>query len=392
MDYDTQSQESLANLTKESIDLTKYLKSITETEIINVEDNIREYLKSHYKKLTTLSQLQADPEHNWGKPSGIKPDVSYSFDDIVKMVEENPNQKFSKSDVWVDTSLIYIITKFNRRPTISACIKNLDETFDSENNAAPIGLNWEALDTPHYYLVKYNGILVLCSTIGGHRGSMCVLANGYGSKMPCRVTYIGSVDIADVSQRCALIHHIDCNKREPQNATDRLSSGVEAKDRTFIKVMEDLIYCKLYVDEDQMKSVAIKGFRKCSSWQGFKAIKKEYGLDIAKYAVDMIMKNTKDEETILTQSLETIASFKYNFSERLDGINSSADIFDDFMNVYFIMNTQSDLKTEGKILKDVLVLVETFNKWCKKQDFGIKTNALTNKHLVKAFGDNIKVS
>ena len=390
MDYETQSPESLDNLTKEPIDLTKYLKNIAETKIINVEDNIRKYLKLRYKDLTTLSQLQAN--HFWGKPSGIKPDEAYSFDDIVKMVKENPNQKFSKSDVWVDTSLIYIITKFNRRPTIKKCIENLDETFDDQNNAAPIGLNWEALDTPHYYLVKYNGKLVLCSTIGGHRASMCVLVNGYGSKMPCRVTYIASVDIADVSQRCALIHHIDCNKREPQNATDRLSSGVEAKDGTFIKVMQDLIHCKLYVDEDQMKSVAIKGFRKCSSWQGFKGIRIKYGLDITKYAVDMIMKNTKDEETILTQALETIASFKYNFNKRLLEINSSKDIFDDFMTVYFGMNTQPDLKEEEKSEKDVLALVDTFNKWCKKKDFGIKTNALTNKHLVKAFGDKIKVS
>jgi hypothetical protein len=390
MDYETQAQESLDNLTKEPIDLTKYLKSITETKIINVEDNIREYLKSRYKDLTTLSQLQAN--HFWGKPSGIKPDEAYSFDDIVKMVEENPNQKFSKSDVWVDTGLIYIITKFNRVPSISACIKNLDETFDDQNNAAPIGLNWEALDTPHYYLVEYDGKLVLCSTIGGHRGSLCVLANGYGSKMPCRVTYIGSYDIADVSQRCALIHHIDCNKRVNQDANDRLSSGVEAKDGTYIKVMQDLIYCKLYVNEDQMKSVAIKGFRKCSSWQGFKAIRKEYGLDITKYAVDMIMKNTEDEETILTQALETIASFKYNFSKRLFEINSSKDIFDDFMSDYFVMNTQSDLKSEGKSEKDVLALVDTFNKWCKKKDFGIKTNALTNRHLIKAFGDKVEVS
>jgi hypothetical protein len=106
----------------------------------------------------------------------------------------------------------------------------------------------------------------------------------------------------------------------------------------------------------------------------------------------MIMKNTEDEETILTQALETIASFKYNFSKRLFEINSSKDIFDDFMSDYFVMNTQSDLKSKGKSEKDVLALVDTFNKWCKKKDFGIKTNALTNRHLIKAFGDKVEVS
>ena len=182
MDIKTKSNESLEQLTREPIDVTEFLKNITETKIISIEDNIKEYLKTSNKQLTTLSEIK--DYHNWAKPSGIKPDEAYTFDDIQKMVEDNPDKKFSKSDVWVNTSLIYIITKFNRVPQIPECLRHLDFTN---------GLNWEALDTPHYYLVKHNGRLVLCSTIGGHRGTMCVLSNGYNKNMhqytPMRTTF-----------------------------------------------------------------------------------------------------------------------------------------------------------------------------------------------------------
>jgi hypothetical protein len=387
MDIKTKSNESLEQLTREPIDVTEFLKNITETKIISIEDNIKEYLKTSNKQLTTLSEIK--DYHNWAKPSGIKPDEAYTFDDIQKMVEDNPDKKFSKSDVWVNTSLIYIITKFNRVPQIPECLRHLDFTN---------GLNWEALDTPHYYLVKHNGRLVLCSTIGGHRGTMCVLSNGYNKNMPCRVTYIGSVDIGDVAERCALIHHIDCNKRANQNATDRLSSGVEAKDQIFINTMEDLIYCNMYADEDQMKSDSIDGFRKCSSWQGFKSIRGDrdpkkntgYGLSVTKYAVDIIMKNTPDEETILTQALETIACFKYHFGDRCNQLCSSKDIFKEYLELYFGINTQSDLKSEGKLHEDVLNLVKSFNKWCKKKNLS-KQSAITNKHLINAFGDKLEI-
>jgi len=380
MDAIAKSNESLEQLTREPIDVTEYLKTITETKIISIEDNIKEYLKVSNKQLTTLSEIK--DYHDWNKPSGIKPDEVYTFDDILKMVEDNPDKKFTKSDVWVDTSLIYIITKFNRVPSIPECLRHLNFTN---------GLNWEALDTPHYYLVEYNGKLVLCSTIGGHRGTMCVLSNGYKSNMPCKVTYIGSVDVADVAERCALIHHIDCNKRSNQTADDRLSSGVEAKDYTFVTVMQDLIYCKLYVNEDQMKSVAIKGFRKCSSWQGFKSIRKDYGIDTTKYAIDMIMKFTKPDETILTQAVETIACFRSKFDDRIKSICSSKDIFAEFMGEYFVMQNQSTIKSNGKLIEDILELKDRFNNWCNHKEYTGKVGAITNKHLIAAFGDSIKI-
>jgi len=380
MDILTQARESLDELTKEPIDITEYLKDITETKIISVEDNIREYLKSNNKKLTTLSEIQS--RNAWNKPTGIKPSEKITFDDIVKMVKDNPNKKFSISDVWVNTSLVYVITKFNRVPNIPQCISNLNFTN---------GLHWEALDSPHYYLIEYKGKLVLCSTIGGHRATMCVLSNGYSSLMPSKITYIGSVDVADVAERCALIHHIDCNKRANQTADDRLSSGVEAKDYTYVEVMQDLIYCKLYVNEDQMKSVAIKGFRKCSSWQGFKSIRKDYGIDTTKYAIDMIMKFTKSDEIILTQAVETITCFRSKFDDRIKSICSSKDIFDEFMGEYFVMQNQSTIKSNGKLIEDILELKDRFNNWCNYKEYTGKVGAITNKHLIAAFGDSIKI-
>tara|TARA_Y100000114_G_C11732850_1_gene314557 strand:+ start:104 stop:1279 length:1176 start_codon:yes stop_codon:yes gene_type:complete len=390
LDIETKARETMDELLKEPIDINQYVKDITETKIISVEDNVRQYLKNNYKKNTTLTQLQVD--HQWGEPSGIAPDRAYEWKDVLKRIEDNPGKPFNVSDVWIGTNLIYIITKFNRIPSIKRCISNLDQTYDVHNDASPIGLNWEALDRPTFYVVMYKGNPILCSTKGGHRGSKCVLSNGYGSDMPCTVTYIGTLDIEDVNDRCALMHHIDCNKRENQGAEDRLTSGVEAKDESFVNVMQDLIHCKLYADEDKMKSTAIKGFKKISSWQGFDSVRKQYGLDITKYGVDMIAKYNPNDETIITQSLETIACFKTKFDKRIHEIKSTTDIFDKFMDTYFQMNKQSDLREQGKIVKDVLSLVESFNKWCRKQDFPIKQNAITNKHLVKAFGDKLKVS
>ena len=92
-------------------------------------------------------------------------------------------------------------------------------------------------------------MMILCSTIGGHRGTLVVLSEGFNSDIPCKVTYIGTLDIETVHGRCALIHHIDCNKRVNQGAEDRISSGVEANDLEFIEVMKDLLTCKLYVDK-----------------------------------------------------------------------------------------------------------------------------------------------
>tara|TARA_B100000214_G_scaffold372855_1_gene351935 strand:+ start:1524 stop:2675 length:1152 start_codon:yes stop_codon:yes gene_type:complete len=373
MDILTQAQEVFEEITKEPIDITEYLKDINETKIISVEDNLKEYLKNNNKKHNTLSEIQN--VNSWKKPSGIKPNSTHTFESILKMIDDNPAKPFTISDVWVKTDIIYIITKFNRLPSIPDCIKNLN--FAS-------GLNWEALDSPHYYIVEYQGKLVLCSTIGGHRATLCVLSNGYGSIMPCRITYMGSVDIVDVSERCALIHHIDCNKRANQVAEDRLASGVEAKDFEFTKVMQDLIYCRLYVSEDKMKSFKIKDFRKCSSWQGFKSAKNDYGIDITKYAIDMIIKNTDKSQTIFTQAVETIACFKDSFQERLLNLCRSKDIFDLFLTDYFQTNDQSDLKSNGKLVEDVLALVGGFNKWCKKNQYTYQQQAITNKHLVNA--------
>ena len=56
-------------------------------------------------------------------------------------------------------------------------------------------------------------MMILCSTIGGMRGTLVVLSEGFNSDIPCKVTYIGTLDIETVHGRCALIHHIDCNKK-----------------------------------------------------------------------------------------------------------------------------------------------------------------------------------
>ena len=50
------------------VDIQKYLKSVHETQIISIEDNIRNHLKNN-KKYNTLSEIQ---NHNkWGRPEGI---------------------------------------------------------------------------------------------------------------------------------------------------------------------------------------------------------------------------------------------------------------------------------------------------------------------------------
>lgn len=280
------------------IDIQNYVKNVHESEIISIQDNVREYLKNN-DKLNTLAEIQ---KHNkWKKPEGVIPDRTYSFDDILKRAKQNPNTPFSVSDVWAPTSKIYIITKFNRVPKVPKVISNLNFTSC---------LNWEALDSPHYYLCLYKGMMILCSTIGGHRGTLVVLSEGFDSEIPCKVTYIGTLDIETVNDRCALIHHIDCNKRVNQGAEDRMASGVEANDEKFEVTFRHLIQCKLYVDKEKMKPSMINDFRQISSWMSFESSVKDFGFTDVKFAVDQIICNTKDNEKVLSQAVETIACIK----------------------------------------------------------------------------------
>ena len=103
----------------------KYLKSVHETQIISIEDNIRNHLKNN-KKYNTFSEIQ---NHNkWGRPEGIMPDRTH----ILLMMslrdpEQNPDKPFSVSDVYL-TSKIYVIKKFNRIPEVDKVINNLNLT------------------------------------------------------------------------------------------------------------------------------------------------------------------------------------------------------------------------------------------------------------------------
>ena len=42
--------------------------------------------------------------------------------------------------------------------------------------------------------------MILCSTIGGH--VLVVFSEGFNSDIPCKVTYIGTLDIETVHGRC----------------------------------------------------------------------------------------------------------------------------------------------------------------------------------------------
>tara|TARA_B100002019_G_C21258001_1_gene595060 strand:+ start:1256 stop:2395 length:1140 start_codon:yes stop_codon:yes gene_type:complete len=363
------------------VDIQKYLKSVHETQIISIEDNIRNHLKNN-KKYNTLSEIQ---NHNkWGRPEGIMPDRAYTFDDIIKRVEQNPDKQFSVSDVWAPTSKIYVIKKFNRIPEVDKVIKNLNFT-----NC----LNWEALDNPHYYLCKYKDMMILCSTIGGHRGTLVVLSEGFNSDIPCKVTYIGTLDIETVHGRCALIHHIDCNKRVNQGAEDRISSGVEANDLEFIEVMKDLLTCKLYVDKQQMKPSMIKGCRQISSWMNFKSSVKDYGFENVKWSVEQIISNTNDDEKIIAQAVETIACVKYHFQNDIKRIErvGEGDTFVEFLKDYFYLgNTQQDIRHHGKVVKDVVEIVNAYNKFVKRR-YGVRYAPISSKRKFEVFGEELDI-
>ena len=363
------------------VDIQKYLKSVHETQIISIEDNIRNHLKNN-KKYNTLSEIQ---NHNkWGRPEGIMPDRAYTFDDIIKRVEQNPDKQFSVSDVWAPTSKIYVIKKFNRIPEVDKVIKNLNFT-----NC----LNWEALDNPHYYLCKYKDMMILCSTIGGHRGTLVVLSEGFNSDIPCKVTYIGTLDIETVHGRCALIHHIDCNKRVNQGAEDRISSGVEANDLEFIEVMKDLLTCKLYVDKQQMKPSMIKGCRQISSWMNFKSSVKDYGFENVKWSVEQIISNTNDDEKIIAQAVGTIACVKYHFQNDIKRIErvGEGDTFVEFLKDYFYLgNTQQDIRHHGKVVKDVVEIVNAYNKFVKRR-YGVRYAPISSKRKFEVFGEELDI-
>ena len=367
------------------INVQDYLKSISDTQIVTIESLVKEMI-SNNKTATTLTELQFLQQ--WNAPNGIAPSRAHEWEDILALIENNPEETFSIADVWCNTSLIYVIKKFNRFPDLTKSISNLK--FHG-------GFYWEALDTPTFYIVKMlvNGKMeyVLISTIGGHRVAKMVLTSGYGSEIPLRIIYTGSLEIGSVAKRAAYLHHIDCNKRANQSAEDRIASGVEAEDYAFTQVMEALIDCKLYVDSDQMDSTKTKGFRKCSSWQNFKSAIKDNDYENVKYAVEKLQQYTNDPDVILAQSAEAIARFRMCFDKVIQRQSDDKDTLDRFLNHYFkqFCLTQKDVRSTGKVVDDTLELVNLFNRFAKGQ-LGKTKVPITSKNVMDAFGEEVEVS
>lgn len=367
------------------IDVNEYLKSIEESDIISIDDNIKKYLKQN-KKHTTLTEVQ---KHNgWGNPSGVKPNRAYSFSDLIEKLKKKPNEPFSLSDVWVNTNKVYVARKFNRIPNLKAAIRYLN--FSE-------GLDWVALDTPHYILVKIDGEIVLLCIIGGHRTTMCVLSLGFNSEIPVRVTYLGSLDIKTVHDVCARVHHIDCNKRVNQNAQDRIASGVEAHDPEFIEIARHLLECKLYVSEDKIKPEKIKdeGLREVTSWMSFNGALKAYKKENVKYASEKLIEYTNSGEKIISQAIETIACMNYHFRKDISKMSPEKDVFDQFLDEYFknpLLSGQSSLRSHNLVAKDCLALVLNFNLWAKKGPLKKRYDPISKKRIVDEIGDDVTLS
>ena len=367
--------------TTNPINVQDFLKSIDETTIVSIEDYLKEQLHLKYKKKTTLSEIQYSEA--WNSPNGIKPNRTFEWEDVISMIETNPDEKFNISDVWVPTSKIYVIKKFNRFPSLPACIRNLNFTG---------GLYWEALDGPTFYIAKMmvDGQMswVLISTIGGHRTMKTILTSGFGSEIPSRVIYMGDLDLDSVSKRAAKLHHIDCNKRANQTAQDRITSGVEAEDHEFLKVMDALIDMKLFVDEKQMNSDKIKGFKKVSSWQNFKDQINVIGYDHVKYAVSKIQDCTEDS-VVLTQSVETIATFRKHFNKIVQRQTDDLDSLDVYLRHGFESGfvSQGDYRQHSDVTSNVLWMIEQYHKYLKNK-VGKQRAVITKQHQLKAFGED----
>ena len=343
-----------------SIDTQDFLKSITESKKITVEKIVKDYLFDN-KKQQTISQIQTT--NSWSKTqSGVRPEKRYIFQDVVNRVKENPDKKFSMSDVWAPSNLVTIISKFNRHPSMTSAITHLN--FAN-------GLNWSSFDTPSMYLAEdENGDLLLVSAKGGHRTVMGILTFGFACDLPVRITYIGTLDLEEVCKQAAIDHHIDCNKRNNQTADDRIVSGVEAEDYALLEVMQSLIDFKLYVKEDLMKPDMIKDFRKCTSWQSIKISIKNNGYAQTKYAVEHLIKNTQ-KEAIISQSVEVVANFKNKFQKQIDKVfPKSYDSLSDFIEWYFsdYSRNQHTLRSGGDTDECTIELCSLFNIWCEKEE------------------------
>ena len=103
------------------IDVQDYLKSISDTQIITIESLVKEMI-SNNKTATTLTELQFLQQ--WNAPNGIAPSRAHEWEDILALIENNPEETFSIADVWCNTSFIYVIKKFNRFPDLTKAISN----------------------------------------------------------------------------------------------------------------------------------------------------------------------------------------------------------------------------------------------------------------------------
>jgi len=374
-----------------SIDEKSYIKTVDESPKQSVISIVKDFLFNK-KKQVTLSQVQKQNGIST-KSSGIKPDIRCTFDDVIQRVEKDPDKPFSVADVEYSAILVWIISKFNRIPSVVAAIRNL--SFHG-------GINWSAFDTPATYLAKDDlGNYILVSAKGGHRTVKVILTYGFDALLIGRITYIGTLDLEEVCKQAALDHHIDCNKRSNQTADDRIVSGVEAEDFELQEVMKTLIDMKLYVKKELMKPDMIEGFRKVTSWQSLKTSVKNNGFDNTKYAVEKLIDRTVGDTPIISQSVEVVANFINKFKKQIDIVSKkmNKDSMNAFLEWYFsdITRNQSTVRAHDNVEDSTMVMLHQYNLWCQNVESerraligetmnGYK-NPITLHNVLSVYGD-----
>ena len=128
---------------------------------------------------------------------------------------------------------------------------------------------------------------------------------------------------------------------------------------------------------------------------------KENGYENTHYAVGQLIKNTKDGESIISQSVEVIANFRNKFKKQIDKVDPTEfDTLSKFLEWYFkdITRNQSTLRADKDTQLSTITLAKLFNLWCqtnehsKREQTGRTMNGykapITARHIVDAFDDD----
>lgn len=322
--------------------------------------------------------------YGW-KPTGIEPEINYTWDYILSRAESFPDKEFNLMGCSIPINSVWVFPKFNRLPEPTHCQNNLND------NPLGKGLSYQAMGAPQFFLVKINGELACMAVSGSHRSIMSAMQFGYEGVIPgANVIYVGSLELEAPMPLASATHHQDCSRRNNQDPKERMTSGVEANDKKFVEGFQWLMARNLFFDKTKMPSNVISDMREISSHssllQARKNVKQDSSWDTV---LEWFFDEVPDGQKINCSSLEAVTIVWDTFGDVIKQKSKQVpDLFEQYVRGRLAFDGQEHFRVHTKSKKytahqNAWKIVEDFNVWCKNSQ-GFKQNIITKREIANA--------